>query len=206
MLHGGHRFVLPFDDDRLADAGRAEFRERLERCLRVDEGVARAESFREYVLDAGVIADHAERTAGDNARSLGCRHEAEFRRFEFDVNLVRDRSFDERHSDHVALRRLRRLLHGSLHFVRFTRAHPHLALAVAHDDDRAETHAAAALHDARDAIDRERRLGELGWSPLTSVALALPVWILRLGHDSELRMENGEWKVRMGHFLLRASF
>src|SRR3989338_2251192 len=146
----------------LARPERPDLLEGENRGLGVHELVSRTKSLAEYVAHASVVEDDADWAAGDDAGSLGCREHADACGLELHFDFVRERALHERDADHVAARGLHSLANRDLHFVRLPRAETDFALAITYDNDRAETHAASAFHDAGHAIDGERRLGELG--------------------------------------------
>src|SRR6267142_1553976 len=73
----------------------------------------------------------------------------------FADDLVRDRPARERHFCHLAARGLDGFAHRFADLVRLAGRDSHVALAVPDRDERVEAEAPAALHDLRDAIDRD---------------------------------------------------
>ena len=85
-------------------------------------------------------------------------------------DLVRNRAARHRNRDHAAARAVHGLADRFGHFVRLAGREPDAALAIAHRDERVEREAPAALHDLRDAIDRDDVLDELGAAFVTAAA------------------------------------
>ena len=77
-----------------------------------------------------------------------------------DTDLVRDRRPDHRDADDVLLRVLDALPDRLRDVAGLAQAHADMAVAVAHDDDRREREAAAALVDLGDAVDLDDALLE----------------------------------------------
>ena len=76
-------------------------------------------------------------------------------------DLVRNRRAGHRDRHHVAARAVHGLADRFRHFVRLARRDADLALPVADGDERVEREAPAALHDLRDAVDRDHVLDEI---------------------------------------------
>src|SRR5687767_6959383 len=129
--------------------------------------IRRPEALGQDVLDAGALEHRAHRTAGDDA-GTGRRwlHEHTTRAMLSD-HLVRNRSAGERHAHAVTTRRIDRLADSLGHLVRLAGRDAYLALPIPDGDERVEREAPAALHDLRDAIDRDDVLDEVA-------AFALP--------------------------------
>src|SRR4051794_1563969 len=158
---------LAGDDEAQADAALAaelldgpQALERVERGAGHVDRVGRAVDLGQDVADAGCLDDGADGTAGDDARSLGGRLEQHPRGGVLLADLVGDRGADHRDLDDVLLRVLDALPDGLRDVTGLAEAHPDVAVAVAHDDDRREREPAATLVDLGDAVDLDDALLE----------------------------------------------
>ena len=78
-------------------------------------------------------------------------------------------AFLQRHADQPALGRFRRLADRLRHLARLAVAEADAPALVAHDDERREAEAAAALHHLGDAVDVDELVDEL------AVAILAPI-------------------------------
>ena len=76
-------------------------------------------------------------------------------------HFVRDRRAGQRDVHHVATRRVHGLADRFRHFVRLAGGKPHLALPIAHRDERVEREPTTTLHDLRHAVDRDHVFDEI---------------------------------------------
>src|SRR3989442_815167 len=129
--------------------------------------IRRAQALGQDVPDPGAFEHRAHWAARDHTRSRGRRLEQHAARAVLADDLVGNRAARERYFVHAAARRFDRLAHRFADFVRFAGRDPDLSLAVADGNQRVEAEAPAALHDLRDAIDRDDVLDH-------TVALARP--------------------------------
>src|SRR6188508_2575997 len=162
-LHGRCRLARDAADELHTTPGR-ELLGRMKATKRLDrraghvDRVGRAVDLREDVADAGRLEDRAHRATGDDTGTLGRRLQHHLAGRELDVDLVRDRRPDHRDLDDVLLRVLDALPDRLGDFARLAESGTDVALAVTHDDDRAEAEAPAALDDLRDAVDLDDAL------------------------------------------------
>src|SRR5687768_6968125 len=134
--------------------------------------VRRPKTLGQDVLDAGALEHRAHRSAGDDA-GTGRRwlHEHPTRAV-LAYHLVRNRSASERHAHAVTTCRIDRFADGLGHLVRLAGRDAHLALPIPDGDERVEREAPTALHDLRDAIDRDDVLDEVAAFALPTRAAA----------------------------------
>src|SRR6267378_7004316 len=117
--------------------------------------VGRSETLREDVADPGALQHRAHRTTRNHARSRRGRLEQHAAGAVLADDLVRDRAARERHLHHLSARGLDGFAHRFADLVRLAGRDAHVALPVPDRDERVEAEAPAALHDFRDAIDRD---------------------------------------------------
>jgi len=122
--------------------------------------VGRAVDLGQDVVHAGRLDDGTHGAAGDDAGPLGGRLEQHLCGGVLLADLVRDRRPDHRDLDDVLLRVLDTLADGLGDIAGLAQADADMAVAVAHDDDRREREAAAALVDLGDAVDLDDALLE----------------------------------------------
>jgi len=134
--------------------------------------IRRAQALRENVRDAGAFHDGADRAAGNHAGAGRCRLHENFARTVLSNDFVRNRAARERDLHHVATRRVDRLTDGLRDFVRLAGREPDLALTVTDGHECVEREAASALHDLRDAIDRDDVFDELAALAATTTIVA----------------------------------
>src|SRR3989442_1050061 len=129
--------------------------------------IGRAQALGQDVADPGAFEYRAHRATRDHTRSRRRRLEQHAARPVLADDLVGDRATRERHLVHAAARRFDRLAHRFADLVRLAGRNADLSLAVADRNQRVEAEAPAALHDLRDAVDRDDVLDH-------AVALARP--------------------------------
>src|SRR5712691_837470 len=132
--------------------------------------IRRAQALGQDVADPGALEHRAHRAARDHTRSRSRRLQQHAAGAVLPDDLVRNRAAGERHFVHATARGLDRLAHRFADLVRLAGRNADLSLAVADGDQRVEAEAPAALHDLRDAIDRDDVLDH-------AVALAWPAAI-----------------------------
>nr|GFC72483.1 hypothetical protein [Tanacetum cinerariifolium] len=124
--------------------------------------VGRADRLGHHIGNAERFEDGAHRATCDDAGALRRRAKRHAAGTEVAVTIMMQRAtLAERDADHRLLGSCRRLGDGFRHFacLAMTKADP--ALAVAHDDQRREAEALAALHRLRDAVDVNQLLDQL---------------------------------------------
>src|SRR3989441_1109765 len=132
--------------------------------------IGRAQALGQDVADPGAFEYRAHRATRDHTRSRRRRLEQHAARPVLADDLVGDRATRERDFVHAAARGLDGLPHRFADLVGLAGRDADLSLAVADSDQRVEAEAAPALHDLRDAIDRDDVLDH-------AVALARPAAI-----------------------------
>src|SRR5467141_3040065 len=127
----------------------------VQRCPHHVVWIGRAETLREDVANPGALQHRAHRPTRDHARSRRGGLEQYAARAVFADDLVRDRPARERYFRHLAARGLDGFAHRFADLVRLAGRDAHVALPVPDRDERVEAEAPTALHDFRDAIDRD---------------------------------------------------
>src|SRR6266511_1490672 len=117
--------------------------------------VSGPQAFGEDVTHARALEDGAHRPTGDHARPGRRRLEEDASRAVMPDDLVGDGAAGERHLRQAAARGLHGLAHRLAHLVGLAGGDADAPLAVAHGDERVEAEPPAALHDLRDAVDRD---------------------------------------------------
>src|SRR6266513_1410752 len=146
-------------------------REVLERVQRRPHHVVRvggAEALGEDVAHAGALEYRAHRAARDDARPGRGGFQQHAPGAVVTDDLVRDGRARERDLDQAAAGGFDGLAHRLAHLVRLAGGDPDASLPVAHCHERVEAEPPAALHDLRNAVDRDDVLHE-------PVTLALPL-------------------------------
>src|SRR2546422_1233153 len=160
---------LELDAALLGDApGRREVLQRVQRGPHHVVRVGGAEALGEDVAHAGTLQHRAHRAAGDDPGPGRGRLQEHAPRTVVTDDFVRDGRARERDLDQATAGGFDRLAHRLAHLVRLAGGDPDAPLPVAHRDERVEAEAPAALHDLRDAVDRNDVLDQ-------PVALALPL-------------------------------
>jgi hypothetical protein len=90
-------------------------------------------------------------------------------------DLVRNRPARERDVYHASTRRIDGLANGFRYLVRLARCEANLALTVADGNESIERKAASALHDLRDAVDRDDVLYEIAALAAATIVAAASV-------------------------------
>src|SRR5438128_4006466 len=152
LLHGSVVAVA-------APASGVQILESLELAKRVDGGledvvrIVRPQRLRQDVLDADGFQHGPYRAAGNDAGARHRRLQEHAAGAEVSRDLARNRRLLERHEDQVLLGVLDRLPDGLGDFMSLAEPDADVATAVAHDDQRREGEAPAALDDLGHAVD-----------------------------------------------------
>ncbi len=86
--------------------------------------------------------------------------------------VVQRAAFAQRNADQRFLRRFRRLADRLRHFARLAVTEADAALLIAHDDERGEAEALAALHNLCDAVDVDELVDQLARASSVAAAIA----------------------------------
>src|SRR5512140_13603 len=133
-----------------------------------------SQALRQNVAHARALEHRTHRGARDHAGSRSGRFHQHATGTVLADDLVRNRAPRERNARHVATRGIHRLAHRLRHLVRLAGGHAHLPATIANGDERIEAEAASALHDLRDAIDRDHVLEQIGALAIPSTRLTSP--------------------------------
>src|SRR5215218_722715 len=133
--------------------------------------VRRAEALGQDVVDAYALHHRADRATGDHAGARRRGLHPHLARTVLARDLVRDRRPRQRHGDQVAARGFDGLPDRLGDLVRLPRCEADLPLPVADGDERVEAEPASALHDLRDAVDRDHVLDQVAAFALLTAAL-----------------------------------
>src|SRR5215218_5599993 len=153
----------------LGDGRPAQRLERGDRGLDEVDRVLAAERLREDVVDARELEDRTHASTCDDAGTGRGRLEQHARGGVDAERLVSDRRAVHRHLDHRAACALYALLDRDRNLVRLAVADADLRLLVAHDDERREREATAALDDLGDAVDLDHALLQIAVAPSAPV-------------------------------------
>src|SRR5690606_23226376 len=115
------------------------------------------------------------RTTGDDTGTGGSRAKQHDTGGGLTLHGVRDGGCDAGHAEEVLLRLLDALRDRQRHLARLAVADADHAVAIAHDDERREAEATAALDDLRHAVDGHDALEELALLAVTRTAVVARV-------------------------------
>ena len=124
-------------------------------------GVVGPQGLREHIADAGRLHHRADAAAGDDPGSRGGRTQQHPARAIAPDDLVGQRAVHQGHPHQRLASAIDALADGLGHLAGLAEPHADHAVAVAHDDQRAEAKAPAALDDLGHPVDVDDAIGQL---------------------------------------------
>ena len=165
------RLIANQSGGRLFRSPAARFRD-ARRVLQMQQGVEcglddvvrirRAQRLRQHVLNSRNLHHGAHRTAGDHACSFRRGLQQNLARAIGTQHLMRDGGTLEVQLHHILLGLLDRFADGHGNFASLAHAESSVTALIAHDDERRKTEILAALHNFRDAVDRNHLIFQVG--------------------------------------------